>query len=96
LSAPAPGWWRPAAPPSLARLSVVGWQEPIGGGVAVLPGDLVVADGDGAVVIPANLVDRVVARALQQERLEAWILGEVEKGAALPGLYPPDAANRAR
>jgi regulator of RNase E activity RraA len=83
-----PVWCRgAAAPPSLARLTFVGWQEPIGcGGVAVLPHDLVVADGDGAVVIPAGLVDEVVASALQQERLEAWILGEVEKGAALPGL----------
>src|SRR5262245_1515506 len=86
-----------AAPPSLAHLSFVGWQEPIGcGGVAVLPDDLVVADADGAVVIPAGLVDEVVESALEQERLEAWILREVEAGAALPGLYPPDAANRAR
>ena len=93
-----PVWCRgAAAPPSLARLTFVGWQEPIGcGGVAVLPDDLVVADGDGAVVIPSRLVDEVVASALEQERLEAWILGEVEKGAALPGLYPPDAENRAR
>jgi regulator of RNase E activity RraA len=86
-----------AAPPSLARLTFVGWQEPIGcGGVAVLPDDLVVADADGAVVVPAGLVDEVVQSALEQERLEAWILSEVESGAALPGLYPPDAANRAR
>jgi len=98
LATELPVWCRgAAAPPSLARLSFVGWQEPIGcGGVAVLPDDLVVADADGAVVIPAALVPEVVASALEQERLEAWILGEVEAGAALPGLYPPDAGNRAR
>jgi len=37
-----------------------------------------------------------VAAALEQERLEAWIMREVEQGAALPGLYPPNAENRAR
>jgi regulator of RNase E activity RraA len=86
-----------AAPPSFASLTFVGWQQPIGcGGVAVLPDDMVVADGDGAVVIPAALVAEVVAAASEQERLEAWILREVSAGASLPGLYPPNAANQAR
>src|SRR5512145_359808 len=81
-----------AAPPSVAGLTFVGWQEPIGcGGVAVNPNDVVVAEGDGAVVIPAALLDDVVAAAGAQEELEAWIMEEVERGAALPGLYPPDA-----
>src|SRR6187401_2901563 len=45
-----------AAPASVNGLTFVGWQEPIGcGGVAVLPNDVIVADGDGAVVIPAEL-----------------------------------------
>jgi regulator of RNase E activity RraA len=86
-----------AAPPSYASLTFVAWQQPIGcGGVAVLPGDMVVADGDGAVVIPAALVGEVVAAASEQERLEAWILHQVNAGAALPGLYPPNPANQAR
>ena len=52
-----------AAPPSVAGLTFVGWQEPIAcGGVAIFPDDLVLADGDGAVVIPAALVDEVLAR----------------------------------
>ena len=38
----------------------------------------------------------VLALAPEQERLESWIMGEVEKGAALPGLYPPNAENKAR
>jgi regulator of RNase E activity RraA len=86
-----------AASPSVARLTFVGWNEPIGcGGVAVYPNDVVVVDADGAVLIPAALVDELVAAASEQERLENWIMGEVEQGAALPGLYPPNAENRAR
>src|ERR1700720_4292997 len=78
-----------AAPPSVAGLTFVGWQEPIGcGGVAGFPDDVVVVDSDGAVVVPAALVEQVVAEAPEQERLETWIMLEVEKGVALPGLYP--------
>ncbi len=86
-----------AAPPSVAGLTFVAWQQPIGcGGVAVFPGDVVVVDDDGAVLIPAALLDEMLALAPEQERLEAWIMGEVEKGASLPGLYPPNAENKAR
>ncbi len=86
-----------AAPPSVAGLIFEGWQQPIGcGGVAVYPNDLIVADQDGAVVVPAAYVDHVAGAGPEQERLEAWIMGEVAKGVPLPGLYPPDAATRAR
>ena len=86
-----------AAPPSVAGLTFVNWQEPVGcGGVAVFPNDLIVVDADGAVVVPAALLDAVLDAAVEQERLEGWVMQEVEAGAALPGLYPPDAANRAR
>ncbi len=86
-----------AAPSSVTGLTFVGWQEPIGcGGVAVMPNDVIVADGDGAVVIPAELVADVVAAAVEQERLEGWIMGEVESGVPLPGLYPANEATRAR
>ena len=86
-----------AAPPSVAGLTFVGWDEPIGcGGVAVFPNDLILADADGAVVIPAALVEEVAAGGAEQERLEAWIMTEVDKGAALPGLYPPNAEHKAR
>ncbi len=86
-----------AAPPSVAGLTFVNWQEPIGcGGVAVFPDDVVVVDADGAVIIPAALLDYVVDVGPEQERLEGWIMGEVEKGAALPGLYPPNDENKAR
>lgn len=86
-----------AAPPSVAGLTFVNWQEPIGcGGVAVFPDDVVVVDEDGATLIPAKLLDEVVAAGPEQERLEGWIMQEVEKGAALPGLYPPNAETKAR
>ena len=86
-----------AAPPSVAGLTFVAWQQPIGcGGVAVFPDDVVVADADGAVLIPAALLDEVVKAAAEQERLEGWIMAEVERGVPLPGLYPPDAEARAR
>jgi regulator of RNase E activity RraA len=86
-----------AAPASVNGLTFIGWQEPIGcGGVAVLPNDVIVADGDGAVVIPADLVADVVATAVEQERFEGWIMREVDAGVALPGLYPPNEATRAR
>lgn len=86
-----------AAPPSVTGLTFVNWQEPIGcGGVAVFPDDIMVADGDGAVVIPAALVEHVLELAPEQEQLEAWIMQEVEKGTPLPGLYPANAETKAR
>lgn len=86
-----------AAPPSVAGLTFVNWQEPIGcGGVAVFPDDIIVADADGAVVIPAALVNEIAQAGSEQEKLEAWIMEEVGRGAALPGLYPPNDANLAR
>jgi regulator of RNase E activity RraA len=93
-----PVWCRgAAAPPSVAGLTFVNWQEPIGcGGVALFPDDVVVADGDGAVVIPAALLEEVVAAAPEQERLESWIMDEVAKDVPLPGLYPPNAETKAR
>jgi regulator of RNase E activity RraA len=86
-----------AAPPSVAALTFVNWQEPIGcGGVAVYPDDIVLVDDDGAVLIPAALVEDVVRVAPEQERLETWIMDEVSNGAKLPGLYPPNEDNLKR
>jgi regulator of RNase E activity RraA len=86
-----------AAPPSVAGLTFVNWQEPIGcGGVAVFPDDVIVVDDDGAVVIPSALLNEVVDEAAKQEKMEAWIIAQVQAGASLPGLYPPNAENKAR
>jgi regulator of RNase E activity RraA len=68
-----------AAPPSVAGLTFVSWQEPIGcGGVAVFPNDVIAKEGQ------------------EQERLEGWIMSEVERGVPLPGLYPPNDEAKAR
>jgi regulator of RNase E activity RraA len=86
-----------AAPPSVASLTFVNWQEPIGcGGVAVFPDDIIVADDDGAVVIPAAMVEMVMKLGPEQESLEAWIMEEVQAGASLPGLYPANAETKVR
>jgi len=86
-----------AAPPSVAGLTFVNWQQPIGsGGVAVFPDDVIVVDDDGAVVIPRALLNEVVEAAAEQEKLEEWIMDEVKAGTPLPGLYPPNAETKAR
>lgn len=86
-----------AAPSSVTGLTFVGWNEPIGcGGVAVFPDDIVVVDDDGAVLIPAAYLDQVLAEAPEQERMEAWIMSEVERGVPLPGLYPMNEETKAR
>lgn len=86
-----------AAPPSVAGLTFVDWQQPIGcGGVAVFPNDVIVADRDGAVVIPAAMVDEVTELSVEQERLEGWIMTEIDRGVPLPGLYPANDETKAR
>src|SRR6478609_3849049 len=86
-----------AAPPSVAGLTFVGWGEPIGcGGVAVFPNDIVVADQDGCVLIPQAMLEHVLNEGVEQERMEAWIVNEVNNGAVLPGLYPMNAETKAR
>lgn len=93
-----PVWSRgAAAPPSVAGLTFVGWEETVGcGGVCVIPGDTIVADKDGAVVIPAAFLGDILKEAPEQETLEGWIVGEVENGEKLPGLYPMNEATRER
>ena len=54
------------------------------------------ADADGAVIIPQALLDHVLAEAPEQERVEEWIMEEVQNGASLPGLYPMDEETKAR
>ncbi len=63
-------------------------------GVALIPDDVVVADADGAVPVPATLLPGVITESVEQERMEARI-AEVAAGVPLPGLYPPNGENRA-
>jgi regulator of RNase E activity RraA len=86
-----------AAPPSVSGLTFIGWQEPIAcGGVVIFPDDIIVADEDGAIVLPQALLGQVVGAALEQERFEAWVVSEVRRGVPLLGLYPPNAETQAR
>jgi regulator of RNase E activity RraA len=69
---------------------------PIGcGGVLVEPGDLVVGDDDGVVVVPRAIAEDVVAEAEEQDDLERYLAALVAQGRPLPGTYPPSAETRA-
>jgi len=86
-----------AAPASVNGLTFVGWNEPIGcGGVAIFPNDIIVADDDGAVVIPQDLLEFVAHEGAEHELYESWVFTEVEKGVKLPGLYPPNDETKLR
>ena len=80
----------------LKHHAVADFNSPIGcGGVAVYPGDVIVGDEEGVVVIPAHLADEVATDAIEQEKMEVFILERVEKGAKLAGTYPPNAETKA-
>jgi len=84
-----------AAPPSIVGLSFAGYDEIIGcGGVAVCPGDILVCDNDGAVVIPASMAADVAEAGVEQERFERFVQRRIAEGASVVGLYPPDDATR--
>ena len=70
----------------------VGSQEPVQiAEVAVMPGDIVLGDGDGVVVIPPHAVDEVIAEASTHEELEVWIREEISAGrGSLHTHYPPN------
>lgn len=77
------------APPAFTSLWCAGSGGPIAvGGTTVLPGDAIVADADGAVVVPQALLAEILAGAREQDEFERWVIEEVARGRALPGLYP--------
>jgi regulator of RNase E activity RraA len=85
-----------SAPLNLLCHHAIDLNVPIGcGGVAVYPGDMIVGDDEGVVVIPQHLADEVAADAIEQEKMEVFILERIQQGAALPGTYPPNAETRA-
>ena len=85
-----------SAPLNLIHHHAIDLNVPIGcGGVAVYPGDIVVGDEEGVVIIPAHLADEVAADAAAQEVMEAFILERVQGGAKLAGTYPPNADTKA-
>lgn len=85
-----------AAPPSYGSMMAVDAQVPIGcGGVAVFPGDIVIADSDGVVILPRAIAFEIAKDAAEQDRLEAFIRQKVEAGASIVGVYPPGEALKA-
>ena len=85
-----------AAPASYNGLVDGGHQLDVScGGVTVRPGDAVVADDDGAIVIPAALAAEVAEAGWEQERLERFIAREVARGRSIVGVYPPNDKTRA-
>lgn len=87
----------PAAPPNVIRHHAVDAGLPVAcGGVSVFPGDVVVGDADGVVVLPRALADEVAAAAVEQDRLEDFLLREVKAGRPLFSTYPPDEATLER
>jgi regulator of RNase E activity RraA len=85
-----------SAPLNLVRHHAVDSQLPIGcGGVAVYPGDIVVGDGDGVVIIPAKIANEVAEEAANQTIFEDWVEAKVNAGSSIFGLYPPSPETRA-
>jgi regulator of RNase E activity RraA len=81
---------RPSAPTNLTLHQALDINVPIGcGDVAVWPGDVVVGDGEGVVVIPAHLADEIAAEAVEMTAFEDFVTEEVMKGRSILGLYPP-------
>jgi regulator of RNase E activity RraA len=81
---------RPSAPTNLTHHQALDINVPIGcGDVPVWPGDVVVGDGEGVVVIPAHLADEIATEAVEMTAFEDFVQEEVLKGRSILGLYPP-------
>jgi len=81
---------RPSAPTNLTLHQALDINAPIGcGDVAVWPGDIVVGDREGVVVIPAHLADEISIEAVEMTAFEDFVTSQVREGASILGLYPP-------
>ena len=81
---------KPSAPTNLTKHHAVDIGLPIAcGGVAVYPGDIVMGDADGVMIIPRHLADDVAVETIEMEQFEAFVLEQVNAGASIRGLYPP-------
>ena len=80
---------KPSAPTNLTLNHALDINVPIGcGDVAVFPGDIIVGDDDGVMVIPANVADKVAEEASKMELYEAYVTEKVMEGRPIIGLYP--------
>jgi len=87
----------PSPPASFHVHHAVDLQVPIAcGDVAVFPGDILVGDQEGVVVVPKHLAAEVARDAAEQEQLEHWVLEEIKKGQEIFDLYPPNDDNKKR
>jgi len=81
---------RPSAPTNLTLHQALDINVPIGcGDVAVWPGDVMVGDGEGVVVIPAGIADAIAAEAVEMTAFEDFVTEQVLGGRSILGLYPP-------
>ncbi len=81
---------RPSAPTNLTQHQALDINVPVGcGDVAVFPGDVVVGDREGVVVIPAHLANEIADEAVEMTAFEDFVTEEVLKGRSIIGLYPP-------
>lgn len=81
---------KPSAPTNLTRHHAIDLDVPVScGGAAVYPGDIVVGDTDGVMVIPRHLADEIAQEAPPMEVYEQFVLEEVRRGCPIIGLYPP-------
>jgi len=81
---------RPSAPTNLIRHHAVDLDVPIAcGGVAVYPGDVIVGDGEGVIVIPAHIADEIAHEAHGMTAFEDFVTERVAAGQSIVGLYPP-------
>ncbi len=80
----------PAAPTNLIKHHAADLNVPIGcGEVPVYPGDIMVGDGEGVVVIPAHIAEEVAEEAFEQTVFEDFVQEKVEEGRSIFGVYPP-------
>ena len=85
----------PAAPTNLIRHHAVDLNTPIScGEVGVYPGDIMVGDGEGVCVVPADIAEEVAAEAFEQTVFEDFVQKQVEAGRSIFGIYPPSAEAR--
>jgi regulator of RNase E activity RraA len=81
---------RPSAPTNLTLHQAMDINVPIGcGDVAVFPGDVVVGDAEGVIVIPAHLAEEVATEAVEMTAFEDFVTEKVHEGRSILGLYPP-------
>jgi len=80
---------RPSAPTNLTLHQAVDINVPIGCGEApVWPGDVIVGDGEGVVVIPADIADEIAAETFEITAFEDFVTEQVLAGRSIVGLYP--------